>query len=149
MGELADNGALYVTRSGALAASLLKGACISALGSSDSLQLEVVRDLAEDLKDYFDNLSHTNAEGVETTDLLAEAALRCADLANLAACNVYQFSKEHRPQAVAVVHLASGTVKALNAMVEAEVSPEIPNTGHLSRDLRSAGWRADLAVRQV
>ncbi|MGB3635859.1 MAG: hypothetical protein WA982_17615 [Rubrobacteraceae bacterium] len=149
MGEGGCNEDLYVTRSGVLAASILESACISALKSDASLQLEVVRSLANDLKSFLEETSQTNAQGIQTSDLLAEAALRCADLANLAACNVYQLSKEHRSQAVAAVHLASGAVKAINVLAEAKVSPETPNTGHLLRDLQSAGWRADLAVRQV
>ena len=140
----------YVLESGVLATGLLRSACTSALESCDSLQLEVVRDLAGDLKSSLEGASGRATQDVSLADLLAEAALRCADLANLAACNVSQLPEEHRPKAVATVHLASGTVKALNVLAEAAAGgAELPNTGNVSRDLRSAGWRADLAVRQV
>ena len=148
--EERGNDSLYVTGSGTLAASLLKSACTSALESGSSLQLEVVRDLAEDLESSLEETSETTTQDTSLADLLAEAALWCADLANLAACNASQLPSEHRPRAVAAVHLASGTVKALNILVEAEAErSEVPNTGTILRDLRSAGWRADLAVRQV
>lgn len=139
---------LSVAESGALAASLLKSACTSALESGGSLQLEVVRDLAKDLESSLGEILGTTARNTPLADLLTEAALQCADLANLAACNVSQLPEEHRPQAIAAVHLASGTIKALDVLAEAG-GPGPSDPADVSRDLRSAGWRADLAVRQV
>lgn len=139
---------LSVTDSGVLAASLLEHACSSAIESDDSLQLEVVRDLARDLKHFFGETSLPDSQGTLRSDLLTETALRCADLANLAACNVSALPSEHQPRAIACVHLSAGTVKALDALAES-AGPETPNAENILRDLRSAGWRADLAVRQV
>ena len=140
----------HVLESEALAADLLESACTSALASHDSPQLEVVRDLAGDLKSSPRETNELTTQSSSSLELLTEAALRCADLANLAACNVSQFPEEHRSLAIAAVHLASGTVKALDALAEAEVARSgLSNTADVSRDLRLAGWRADLAVRQV
>ena len=140
----------YVLESGALAAGLLESACTSALESHDSPQLEVVRDLAGDLKSSPRETNELTTQSIPSLELLTEAALRCADLANLAACNASQFPAEHGSFAVAAVHLASGTVKALDALAEAEAERSgLSTTADVSRDLRSAGWRADLAVRQV
>lgn len=148
MGGLRHKEGSYAAESGVLAATLLENACTSALESETLLQLEIVRDLAGDIRMSLEAVSEPNARGVPDSGPLAEAALRCADLANLAACNAPQLPVEHRPKAVAAVHLASGAVKALNALAEARES-EAPSTNDVSRDLRSAGWRADLAVRQV
>ena len=140
----------YVVESGTLAAGLLESACTSALESRGSPQLEVVRDLAGDLKSSPGETDELTTRSVSPLELLAEAALRCADLANLSACNVSQFPEEYRPLVVAAVHLASGTIKALNVLAEAEAGGAgLPTTADVSRDLRSAGWRADLAIRQV
>ena len=51
---------------------------------------------------------------------------------------------------MAATHLAAGTTQALVALVEAGIG----DTGgtyaeNVSRDVRSAGWKADLAVRQL
>lgn len=141
------NRGLSIIEPGVLAASLLENACNAALASGHSLQLEVVRDLAEDLKH---SLLETPRPGDPDAppELLIEASLRCADLANLAACNASQLPVEHRPLAVAAVHLSSASVKALNVLAGA-ASSDTPNSDNLLRDARSAGWRADLALRQL
>src|SRR5215210_3531821 len=126
-----------VAFAGVLAAELLVEAC----GAGDNLQAETVRDLAEDLGR---GLAAPPAEGA---DSLVESALACADLATLAACNVAGLDG---PPAVAATHLAAGAARALAALAEVEIGA--PGDGYAenaSRDLRSAVWKADLAVRQL
>ena len=127
-----------VASAGVLAAELLVEAC----GAGDNLQAETVRDLAEDL-------GRGLAAPVEAAgaDSLVESALACADLATLAACNVAGLDG---PPAVAATHLAAGAARALAALAEVEIGA--PGDGYAenaSRDLRSAVWKADLAVRQL
>jgi hypothetical protein len=131
-------GHTHVAFAGVLAAELLADAC----GTGNGLQAETVRDLAEDLGRGLSSLP-----GAGTADALVEAALACADLATLAACNVAGVGG---PSAVAATHLAAGAARALAALAEAEIGA----TGgayaeNASRDLRSAAWKADLAVRQL
>jgi len=129
---------------GALAAGLLVDACRP--HSENSLRLEVVRDLALDLGRRLEVLAGEDS----AADSLVEAALACADLATLAACNLPALPDGERPLATAAVHLAAGTTRALIPLVESEAGTL---EGHYSentlRDARSAGWRADLAVKQV
>lgn len=138
---------LHVAKSGAAAADLLVEACKASLESGESPRLEIVRDLAGDLKSSLQETYQPGKQDV-TPDLLAEAALRCADLANLAACNVSHLNEEHKPKATAAVHLAAGTTKALGELAGATAAG-LPYSGNILKDARSAGWRVDLAVRQV
>ena len=129
---------------GALAAGLLVEACRP--HSEDSLRLAVVRDLALDLGHRLEILAGEDF----AADSLVEAALACADLATLAACNLPALPDGDRPLATAAVHLAAGTTRALVPLVEAEAGTlEEPYAENTLRDARSAGWRADLAVKQV
>jgi len=129
---------------GALAAGLLVDACRP--HSEDSLRLGVVRDLALDLGRRLEALAGEDF----AADSLVEAALACADLATLAACNLPALPDGDRPLATAAVHLAAGTTRALVPLVESEAGTlEEPYAENTLRDARSAGWRADLAVKQV
>jgi hypothetical protein len=131
---------------GARAAGLLEEACRSE--SADSLHFAVVRDLALDIERGLDAL--VRSEDAAAPDLLAEAALRCADLANLAACNVPELPPDEAPQAVAAVHLAASAVRDLRPLVEAGSGDlEAEHAGNLLRDVRSAAWRAEFAVRLI
>jgi hypothetical protein len=126
---------------GALAAGLLVDAC--GPPPYNPLRLQVVRDLALDLERRLESLSDS-----EVTDSIIEAALACADLATLAACNLPVVSD--RPLATASVHLAAGTARALISLAEAKtLALDETRAENTLRDARSAGWRADLAVRQV
>ncbi len=136
----------YVVAAGAGAAKLLEAACERGLDSADTPRIELVRDLAEDLGDQLEALANL-AVSEPSLDLVAEAALRCADLANLAACNLDGLPAPEAKRAAAGVHLASGAVRALRLLAESEDPPE-PNSAAL-RDVSGAGWRADLAFRQV
>ncbi|CAN5901331.1 hypothetical protein BH23ACT11_BH23ACT11_20920 [soil metagenome] len=147
MGDSAENKELTLVEAGILAAKLLEHACVSALESLHSLQLETVRELAGDLNSSLREMSRTNSEVDSPAELLTETALRCADLANLAACNIRQLPVTVQPDAVASVYLAAGTVKACGAMVEMRENPTTGLNDYILRDIRSATWRADLAVR--
>ena len=128
---------------GALAASLLVDACLPR--PDNSLRLEVVGDLARDLERRLEALADS-----EDTDSLIEAALACADLATLAACNVQDLPEAGRPLATAAVHLAAGTARALISLAESRTGVlDDTHAENTLRDARSAGWRADLAVRQI
>jgi hypothetical protein len=129
---------------GALAAGLLVDACQP--HSEDSLRLEVVRDLAQDLGSRLEVLAGEDF----AADSLVEAALACADLATLAACNLPAIPDRERSIATAAVHLAAGAARALIPLVESEAGTlKEPYAENTFRDARSAGWRADLAVRQI
>ena len=126
---------------GALAAGLLAEAC----GDGDDLHASTVRGLAEDLGRALRPLS-----GAGTADALVGAALACADLATLAACNAAVLPVRTGPSALAAAHLAAGAARALAALGEAELgATDNAYAGNALRDLTSAGWKADLAVRQI
>jgi hypothetical protein len=129
---------------GALAAGLLVDACRP--HSESSLRLEVVRDLALDLGRRLDALAGEDF----AADSLVESALACADLATLASCNLTAIPDGERPLAAAAVHLAAGAARALIPLVESEAGTlEGAYAENTLRDARSAGWRADLAARQL
>lgn len=101
--------------------------------------------MAEDLGRVLASLSAS-----ETPDAPVEAAQACADLATLAACNLAALAEGSRPAAVAATHLAAGTTRALVALAEAGTGQaDGAHAASASRDVRSAGWKADLAVRQL
>ena len=129
---------------GALAAGLLVDAC--GPHAENSLRLEVVKDLALDLGRRLEVLAGEDF----AADSLVESALACADLATLAACNLPALPDGDRPLAAAAVHLAGGTTRALISLVESETGTlDEAYAQNTLRDARSAGWRADLAVRQI
>jgi hypothetical protein len=131
-------GHTHVAAAGVLAAELLAEACRAGNG----LQAETVRELAEDLGSALSPLPDSG-----TADSLVEAALACADLATLAACNVAGLGG---PPSVAAAPLAAGAARALAALAEAEIGAAgDAYAENASRDLRSAVWKADLAVRQL
>lgn len=133
---------------GARAAGLLEEACRSASESADSLRFAVVRDLALDIERGLEVLVRSG--DASAPDLLAEAALRCADLANLAACNAPELPPDQAPQAVAAARLAAGAVRDLRPLVEAGSGDlDAEHAGNLIRDVRSAAWRAEFAARLV
>jgi hypothetical protein len=129
---------------GVLAAGLLADACRP--HTEGSLRLEVVRGLALDLGRRLEDLAAENG----AADSLVEAALVCADLATLAACNRSAISDGYKALATAALHLATGTTLALIPLVEAEAAAlEEPRAKNMLRDARSARWRADLARNQI
>lgn len=140
------SGYIDVASAGVLAANLLAEACRP--GPEVDLRLETVRGLAADLGRRLASLAEAADDG--TSDSLVEAALACADLATLATCNIAVLPDRGRPPAAAATHLAAGAARALAALAEAEIGdPEDAYAGNALRDLRSAGWKADLAVRQL
>ncbi len=137
-------GYIDVAAAGVLAAGLLAEACRS--GTGDDLRLETVRGLAEDLGRRLAPPGET-AEG-GTPDSPVEAALACADLATLAVCNVPGLPEGVRPLGAAATHLAAGATHALLALQRREELQDA-HAENIWRDARSAGWKADLAVRQL
>ena len=134
-----DTGIMDAAAVGAFAAGLLVEAC----GDGNDPLSGTVRGLGEDL-----GRALRPSSGAGTTDALVGAALACADLATLAACNAATLPNPS--PAAAATHLAAGAARALAALGEAEVGkPENEYPENASRDLRSAGWKADLAVRQL
>lgn len=128
---------------------MLEGACRPSAESANPLQLEVVRGLALDIGRQLGALAGLAREDA-APDILAEAALRCADLANLAACNVSKLPPEEAPRAVAAARLATGAVRDLRSLVEVDSGePGEDSVENVLRDVRSAVWRAEFAARQV
>jgi hypothetical protein len=128
---------------GVRAARLLEEACRSA--AANSLQLEVVRDLALDIGRELDALAGLARES-DARDVLTEAALHCADLANLAACNAPELPPDAASRAAVAARLAAGAVRDLRSLVE-DGDEEHP--ANLLKDLRSAAWRAEFATLLV
>lgn len=131
---------------GARAAGLLAEACRpAASGGASSLRLEVIRHLALGIERELDAVARSTAEDA-TPDLLIEAALRCADLATLAACNAGPVL----PEAGTVVQRAAGAARDLRSLAESESGRlEKEHPENLLRDTRGIDWRVDLATRQV
>lgn len=136
-----------IAATGARSAGLLGEACRRALArEGPDRRLEVVRDLALEIERELDAVARTTGMNVAAPDLLSEAALRCADLATLAACN----AGAKIPEAGAVVHLAAGAARALRILVEAGSDRlEKEHAENVLRDVRGVRWRVDLAVRQI
>jgi hypothetical protein len=130
---------------GIRAAALLEEACRTS--PPDAARIEVVRELALDLRRQLEALSELEDA---TPDVLAEAAICCADLANLAACNAPDLLPESVPRATEAALLAARAVESLGPLVEAR--SEILSEDHaenLLRDVRSAVWRAGFAADLV
>ena len=140
------NAPLDPVSAGAQAAGLLEEACRSARASS--LQLKVVRDLALDIRRQLGALASLAREDA-APDILAEAALRCADLAIIEACNVAELPPGEAALAVEAARLAAGALRALRSLVEAAGQQEGEHTSNLLRDVQSAAWRAEFAAKLV
>jgi hypothetical protein len=136
-------------RGAALAAELLENSC--APGSGDPLRLEVVRGLAKDLKGELEALAVLVEREADTAYIEGiEGALRASEVANLAACAVPELLEPHALEATAATHLATGAVRALDALIEADSEGATGDREQNAlRDVRSAVWRARLAARQV
>ena len=132
---------------GSSAAELLETACERGLDTQDAKRISLVRDLAGDIRDQLEGLANS-ATGESNLDLISETAIRCADLANLAACNLDGLPAKEALRAAAGVHLAAGAVNALRLLAEGETSGQETGSAAM-RDVRGAGWRADLTVRQA
>ena len=130
---------------GALAAGLLVEVCPTTPEAPPGQK--VVRGLALDLERRLGALSRTEDQ---QPDSLVEAALACADLATLAACNLSGLPEDRGPLAAAAVQLSAGAARALVVLVEAGAATlDEAHAENTLRDARGALWRADLAVRQI
>jgi hypothetical protein len=131
---------------GAGAARLLEAACTQKFDSTQDTRIELVRELARALGDQLEALADLTAE-LPSPDLAAEAALRCADLSNLAACNLDGLQQMEARLAAASVHLCGGAVRALRVLTESADEPG--SRPSAMNDILGSAWRADLAVRQT
>jgi hypothetical protein len=128
------------------AARLLEEAWANA---SDPLRAEVVRELARSLGEEIEALAGLVSEAAPA-DARFEAALRAADVANLAASSLVDLSDEDVPRAVAAACLAAGAARALVALAEADASRlDGDHARYALKDAGSAAWRARFAVRQT
>jgi hypothetical protein len=126
---------------GVLAAGLLADACRP--HTEGSLHLEVVRGLALDLGRRLEALAAENG----AADSLVEAALACADLATLAACNLPAIPDDERSIVTAAVHLAAGATRALIPSSSRRQAPWKRPTPRTRSGTHVA--RADLAEKQL
>lgn len=133
---------------GARAAGLLEAAFDRTLIQPDDRRMELVRDLVRDIKGQLEALAYL-ATPMPFPDLMAEAALRCADLASLAACNLDGLPAPDAARAGAGVHLVAGAVQALRLLSEGSTGDFSETHPDTLRDTRGAGWRVNLAVRQM
>lgn len=132
---------------GARAAALLEGACRSAQRESKAPRIEVVRDLALELGRQLDALCGLAREDA-APDVLAEAVICCADLANLAACNAPVLSPDAARRGTEAALLAAAAVGVLAPTAEsASKNLDAGHAENLLGDVRSAGWRAAFAAR--
>lgn len=114
------------------------------------LRMEVVGDLARDLRRQLEALARYGGQDNEPTDSLVEAALACADLSTLAACVLRDLSPGAARKAASAVREAADAVGDLSSLVETKAKAlEGDHADHVMRDIRAAGWRAGLAVRQA
>ena len=136
---------LSVGAAGTLAAGLLEASWRTAPG--DTLRAGVVRELAQSLGNELEAIVG-HAGDAAPADALVEAALRAADVANLAASSLADLSGESAAEAVAAAHLAAGAARALVALAEAGASDlDGDRAEYVLKDARSAAWRARFAVR--
>ena len=136
----------YPASAAAGAARLLEEAWANA---SDPLRAEVVRELARSLGEEIEALASPASEAAPA-DARFEAALRAADVANLAASSLADLSGEDAVRAVAAACLAAGAARALVALAEAEASRlDGDHARYALKDARSAAWRARFALRQT
>ena len=126
------------------AARLLEEAWANA---SDPSRAEVVRELARSLGEEIEALAGLVSEAAPA-DARFEAALRAADVANLAASSLADLSDEDVPRAVAAACLAAGAARALVALAEAS-RLDGDHARYALKDAGSAAWRARFAVRQT
>jgi hypothetical protein len=134
----------HPTSAAAGAARLLEEAWANA---SDPLRAEVVRELARSLGEEIEALADP-ANTISSADARFEAALRAADVANLAASSLADLSDEDVSGAVAAALLAAGAARALVALAEASHLAG-DHARYALKDARSATWRARFAVRQT
>ncbi len=112
--------------------------------------MEVVGNLARDIRQQLEVLARYAGENGEPPDSLVEAALACADLATLAACILRELTPDAARRTASAVREAVDAVGDLSALVETEAkSLEGAYADYVMRDIRAAGWRAGLAARQA
>lgn len=144
--EGADIGPLVAAE--ARAACLLEEACAAETGNRPLL--EAVRELAGDLRSDLEVLARRAQSGVESVDLLVEAALAGADLATLAACNLAELPEDEARRAAEAARMTTEAVRSLASLVEERVEGlREDHADYAVRDARGSLWRVDLASRQA
>lgn len=88
------------------------------------------------------------ADDISPVDAGSEAALRAADVANLAASSLANLQSEDVPRAVAAAHLAAGAAQALGALA-GTTRLDGDRARYALKDARSAAWRARFAIKQT
>lgn len=146
MEEPRETSAISSVAAGINAAGILEEACRTSLEGPGSLHLEAVRGLALDIRRQLEVLSRRMALD-NSVDLAVDAALACADLATLAACNMTKMRPEETFRTADAVDLAARAALSLAGAAEWEIPDN--ETDYLRRDARGALWRADLASRQA
>jgi hypothetical protein len=146
-------------RTGVLAAAMLEQACRDHEAAGDEerlgLYLESVGDLARSINQELEALDgHSARDGINasrenlpTQALLVSAALRTADLANLAVCTLPELPR-NGPAYLRTAAAARLAAAATRSMALERRSLSAPGD-YESRDLRGAEWRASLASSQV
>lgn len=125
------------------AALALERACGGGPGEPDERQRLYLASVAELARGLGSELDALEGDG----DALVSAALRAADLANLAACALSELPRDSREfrRIAAAAHLAAGAARALSLEHQGPGEPG----NHVAADLRGSAWRASLAARQV
>lgn len=141
-------------QTGVLAAAMLEEACRSHKAARDQrlrLYLESVGDLAQgigrELKALDRDGSRVSDEALSPQSVLVSAALRTADLANLAVCALPELPRNGSSylRVAAAVRLAAAATRSITL----ERRSLAASGDYEGRDLRGAEWRAGLASSQV
>lgn len=145
-------------QTGVLAAEMLEQACRDHEAARDErlgLYLESVGDLARSIGQELKALGgdgigdgiNVSRDDLPTEAVLVSAALRAADLANLAVCTLPELPLNGSTylRVAAAVRLAAAATGAVALERRSLAAPG----NYESRDLRGAEWRASLASSQV
>lgn len=145
-------------QTGVLAAGMLEQACRDHNAARDErlgLYLESVGDLAQGIGRELEALDgdgvrdgvNVSRENLPTEAVLVSAALRAADLANLAVCALPELPRNGSAylRIAAAVRLAAAATRSMALERRSLAAPG----DYEGRDLRGAEWRASLASSQV
>jgi signal transduction protein with GAF and PtsI domain len=141
-------------QTGVLAARMLEQACRDHNAARDErlgLYLESVGDLAQSIGRELEALDgdsvNVSRENLPTEAVLVSAALRAADLANLAVCALPELPRNGSAylRIAAAVRLAAAATRSMALERRSLAAPG----DYEGRDLRGAEWRASLASSQV
>lgn len=141
-------------QTGVLAAAMLEQACRDHNAAHDErlgLYLESAGDLAQSIGRELEALDgdgvNVSRDNLLTEAVLVSAALRAADLANLAVCALPELPRNGSAylRIAAAVRLAAAATRSMALERRSLAAPG----DYEVRDLRGAEWRASLAASQV